>query len=132
MKVTLFIALCSIILSLNSFSQNIVVLRKSLFHTGTSFKLTKNDFKRVDSILNICTIKYGLSLPRFKRQYYPYKAKDGSKHVYVNCACYVDDINRWRKEEIIVTDGADCYFNVIINLKDNTYSEFGGTGVAIL
>jgi predicted choloylglycine hydrolase len=92
------------------------------------FKLSKLELNTVDSIFKICASKNRLIHSRYKRQYFPYISKDGSKHVKVVCFCETNF--NWKKNIVDVLDGGDCYFNVIINLDLKTYSDLDINGVA--
>jgi hypothetical protein len=67
--------------------------------------------------------KLDLSKRTYKRQYVPAMAPNGQKKVWVNCLCS-NSVEDWRHKVIIVKDGGPCYFNVLINLSDKSYSYF--------
>ena len=94
-----------------------------------SFKLNKVDLRMIDSILKAATVKHKLSISIYKRQYIPFIEKDGKKKVWVNCFCDNDN-NDWEKSIVLTEDGGDCFFNLVINLANKTYSDFEVNGVA--
>ena len=70
---------------------------------------------------NLKLTNFIIDLTRYKRQYVPVINSAGQKLVWINCSCYQLD-KQWKKEIIIVKDGGNCYFSVIINLSTKTYS----------
>jgi hypothetical protein len=77
-------------------------------------------------------IKYfTIDLKRYKRQYFATTNKKGDKEVWINCLCDINSWNQdWKKELLIVKDGGNCYFNLIINLSKQKYSELSVNGEA--
>jgi hypothetical protein len=89
---------------------------------GTYFKPGESDLNKANIIFEKCTAKNDLVHSQYKRQYIPYISKNGTKHIKVICFCRDEGIN-WKKEVLLVYDGGDCFFEVIINLATNTYSD---------
>ena len=71
---------------------------------------------------------YFIDLTRYKRQFIAVINTKGEKVVWVNCFCHAE-LN-WRKEEIVVYDGGNCYFNVKINLTKASWYEMMVNGEA--
>lgn len=72
--------------------------------------------------------KIDLSKNHYKKQYIAFLDEKGEKKVWVNCFCSAG--SDWRNEIVEVEDGGDCYFNLVINLSDNSYSFFYVNGEA--
>jgi len=62
------------------------------------------------------------SLDRYKLQFIAVVTPQGEKIIWVNGLCIARD--DWKKEIVIVNDGGDCFFNVMINLNKNIYYDF--------
>ena len=62
----------------------------------------------------------------------PFIDKAGQKKVWVNCFCldFHDDPTHWKKAIVLVDDGGSCYFNVIIDIGDNSFSDLEVNGDA--
>jgi hypothetical protein len=73
--------------------------------------------------------KIDLSKHNYKKQYVPAITSNGQKKVWVNFLCSTSLFD-WRHKIILVDDGGDCYFNVLINLSDKSYSYFIVNGKA--
>lgn len=68
----------------------------------------------------------------YYRQYFAYKNEKGQKVIYFNCFTknsYKND-DTWKKEEIIVMDGGNNYFSIVINLELQDCSLFTVHGIA--
>ncbi|WP_442587058.1 hypothetical protein ACSBL2_13510 [Pedobacter sp. AW31-3R] len=71
-------------------------------------------------------------LPDYYRQYIGFYNDKGEKVIYFNCFIRrptIDD-NNWQKEELMVKDGGNNYFSILINLQDEGCSLFMVHGVA--
>jgi len=97
---------------------------------GTYFKPSEAELSKADIIFKKCTSKNGLLHSRYKRQYIPYLSKNGTKHIKIICFCEDFGNNNWKKDILLVDDGGDCFFQVIINLATNTYSDLMINGIA--
>ncbi len=64
---------------------------------------------------------------KFFFQIVPY-VKDGKKLAYVNALCDRENLNNWKNYFYNVNDGGDCFWQVIVDLKSNTYSDFSMNG----
>lgn len=71
---------------------------------------------------------YFIDLTRYKRQFIAVLNAKGEKEVWANCFCNTS-LN-WRKEEVVVYDGGNCYFNVKINLTEATWYDMMVNGEA--
>ena len=54
----------------------------------------------------------------------------GEKEVWVSCFCDKQDNTYWKKDWVNVDDGGSCYFQIKINLTNNTVLGFYVNGVA--
>jgi hypothetical protein len=54
----------------------------------------------------------------------------GQKEVWVNCFCTPYEKRHWRKGVVMVLDGGPCFFNIKINLSNNTVMSLAVNGVA--
>ncbi len=82
------------------------------------------------------------SLPNYFRQYVGFLNSAGERMLWVNALCDIKDgmvENNgefelqpwpWKTEPIIVDDGGDCYWNILINIDKQEYSNFYVNGVA--
>ncbi|MDR2718678.1 MAG: hypothetical protein LBB89_11535 [Treponema sp.] len=118
---------------------------KQLFKESIPADLTKDDIINIDNILPMIISEHNkkvkanpyveswmnqeLDLSRYLRQYVPVLNKNGEKEVFVNC--FAADklfINGWKEtwnsEFLIMSDGGNDYFEIIINLNTGTYSHF--------
>ena len=97
------------------------------FNPAKSFNLTSADLEVVDEIFKKCTTQNNIDISyfHFKKQYVPFIDKDGQKKVWVNCFCsdFNNDLPDWKKFIVIVSDGGSCFFNLIINLSNNSFSD---------
>lgn len=62
----------------------------------------------------------------YYRQYISYYNEKGEKVIYFNCFTKnsTSNSNNWKKEELIVMDGGNNYFSVLINLQIEACSLF--------
>jgi hypothetical protein len=119
-----------------------------LFKNAKPSSLTQTETEEIDSILKQCIDAYNpdqqllfdtistahpeynlkvgnfiINLSKYKRQYFPVINSAGQKEIWVNCFCN-DFEKNWRKEMLIVKDGGNCYFSLVINLATKTFSRF--------
>ncbi|MGY3087089.1 hypothetical protein ACVWYF_000115 [Hymenobacter sp. UYAg731] len=71
---------------------------------------------------------YFINLSRYRRQFIAVINPKGEKKVWVNCFCSSEP--NWRKKELVVDDGGNCYFNVKINLTKAIWYEMMVNGEA--
>ena len=76
------------------------------------------------------------TLPDYVRQYVGFISPAGERMLWVNALCavleqpverngeYTMEAWPWQKELILVDDGGDCYWSILINLDERTYSNF--------
>ncbi|MEQ9467052.1 MAG: hypothetical protein RLN88_06535 [Ekhidna sp.] len=77
------------------------------------------------------------TLPNFMRQYVCFINEQNERMIWVNAHCNLPkvppDIDAgetefqhidWRNELVIIDDGGDCHWNILINLDKGTYSNF--------
>jgi hypothetical protein len=98
------------------------------FSIKKSFNLTNTDIKGVNDIFTKCVLQNNIdtSFFHYKRQYVSFIDKEGHKKVWINCFCWTtnDEYSDWKKSVVMVDDGGSCYFNLIIDLTDNSFSDF--------
>ena len=105
------------------------------FKSGEPTSLDASELKAIDQLLVECIADYNLNevpkrknifgaapieLEDYKRQYVPIINEQGEKEVSINCFCSALDVD-WRKEQVIVLDGGDCFFNLKVNLTQMKY-----------
>ncbi|WP_422084142.1 hypothetical protein [Ulvibacterium sp.] len=73
--------------------------------------------------------KLTIYLKDYKRQYFPVITENGEKEVWVNLFCTTEYTN-WREEIVIYYDGGNCFFNLKINLDNQSYLDFHVNGHA--
>jgi hypothetical protein len=58
-------------------------------------------------------------LPDYYRQYIGFYNEKGEKVIYFNCFTknLTGDDNNWKKEELMIMDGGNNYFSILINLQ---------------
>ncbi len=116
-----------------------------------SFQPTDNDYRKAETILlkglKSEKEKYSLFLDsinirNYYRQYVFFSKTNGDSMVYVNGFCEllkqpVDSCNTiiwkpidWKKTIVIVEDGGDCYWRILINLTKKNFDFFMINGEA--
>jgi hypothetical protein len=82
------------------------------------------------------------SLPNYFRQYVGFRNTAGDRIIWVNALCDIKNgmVEKngehilepwpWTKELIIVDDGGDCYWNILLNIDKEEYSNFFVNGEA--
>lgn len=63
------------------------------------------------------------ALERYHRQLIPVTNIYGEKEVWVNCVCWYG-FDRWRRDIAWAQGGGTCYFQMKVNLTQNTVSDF--------
>jgi hypothetical protein len=66
-------------------------------------------------------------LPEYKRQYVGI-IQNGSELILVNAFC--TDDSDWQEDAVIVLDGGDCFFRIIYDPGNRTFSDFQVNGEA--
>ncbi len=64
--------------------------------------------------------KHLLASNKYLRQYFPYYNEKGEKEVRVNCFCSAMGLD-WKKSEIRIEDGGNCFFSFYIRLDTKKY-----------
>lgn len=80
--------------------------------------------------LGINRKNYFINLPEYKRQLVAVITEKGEKEVWVNCFCGDIKADYWRKQEVVVDDGGNCFFNLRINLSTSTCHDLIINGMA--
>jgi hypothetical protein len=108
--------------------------------------LTNEDLKRIEIILINCINDYNrhrrpyngsseaaaqkLYLPIYKRQYIASFNTKGEKEIWVNCFCNSVEVD-WKRTLVIVQDGGNCFFNLLINLTTGHCDHLIVNGLAL-
>ena len=104
-------------------------------NTYSATSLSQSEVYKVDSIVNVCIQTNQRNLPpalkkhfeidfsKYKRQYVTVLNESREKEVWVNCFC-INPATDWTKEIVLAKDGGNCYFNVIINLRNMSCRDF--------
>jgi hypothetical protein len=89
-----------------------------------------SDFSGISSEEKDALVKtHFIDLANYKRQYFPIINSKGEKEVWVNCFCSGSwHFSEWRRQIVEVSDGGNCFFNVIINLTRRTYRDLRVNG----
>ena len=66
---------------------------------------------------------------KYYRQYVPVINENGEKEVWINFFCSTMKDN-WETDLVMVHDGGNCFFNIKVNLTNNTYSDLRINGYA--
>lgn len=69
-----------------------------------------------------------IKLVGYKYQLSPFLNEKGEKEVWINSFCEARE--NWKTQIITVEDGGSCYFNLFINLTQNSYTKFYVNGEA--
>jgi len=112
--------------------------------------LTQNDLGIADSLFNTAVNDYNnkqrpllkgwykkfqlqdstrvlINPKKYRRQYFAYTDSNGQKIIYINCFCNdhnFRDHPNWKKYEVIVDDGGNCYFELKVNIDHKKYFDF--------
>jgi len=74
--------------------------------------------------------RFELTLGGYRRQYMPIINENGEKEIWVNFFCGSFGSAKWETDPVIVMDGGNCYFSLIVNLTTKSYSGLGINGYA--
>jgi hypothetical protein len=83
---------------------------------GTLSTLSVIEIEQIEEILKDCLPELNRGLQKYKYQYVPYSIENREKLVWVNAFCS-KEAEYWKEDPVLVLDGGDCYFNLIINLS---------------
>jgi hypothetical protein len=70
-----------------------------------------------------------ISLDNYYRQYVPMINEKGEKEIWINCFC-ADFDTEWKNQLILVDDGGNCFFNLMINLDGMSFYDLMVNGHA--
>ena len=104
---------------------------RARFDNSKPYILTNADIDRIDQIFKKCVIENNINTNYFhyRKQYVPFIDKKGKRKVWINCFCEDSyDFSYWKKNIVFVDDGGSCFFNVIINITDRTFSDLRVNG----
>jgi hypothetical protein len=107
------------------------VLKKSMYvwniEQANVYKLKCDSFPNQHFYLS----NFNINLNNYNRQYIAVINSKGEKEVWINCICNTDK-NDWKKEIVLVDDGGNCYWQIIINItKKVSYDLFVNDNIAI-
>lgn len=106
--------------------------------------MNKGDFLIIDQQLSQCVAQYNremkshvkadsksylINISDYKRQYIASIDAKGNRNVWVNCFCEYGGLN-WKTQEISISDGGKCFFNLMVNLDNKTYYQLVVNGGA--
>ncbi|AWA31133.1 hypothetical protein HYN48_14105 [Flavobacterium magnum] len=106
------------------------------FNAIHKISLTKTELKILNEKLNKSVMIYNkihtkkIDLKNYNRQYFPYINAKGEKQVEINCFCQFFDNDNWKSKRVDVSDGGESYFNLNVNLDDNSFSDLSVNGRA--
>ncbi|WP_293313673.1 hypothetical protein [Pedobacter sp. UBA5917] len=125
--------------SLPQDTSSIAVLTYQNTNKKTKFpkniKLSKSDFLIIEQQLSKCIAQHNremknrfktdskfffINISDYKRQYIASIDAQGNRKVWVNCFCRTGRLD-WKTQEISVSDGGKCFFNLMIDLDKKTY-----------
>jgi hypothetical protein len=73
---------------------------------------------------------FTIELSYYRRQYVAYFNENGEKEVWINCFCFVNNNDDWKKAVFFVSDGGNCFFDLTVNLTLNNVLAFSVNGYA--
>ncbi len=109
--------------------------------TSDLFIAEKIIFSAIKDLKNKGLILSIKNLPFYGRQYVCFVNSKGERLIWVNALCRIlksqVEINGeyelkkwdWQNKLILVDDGGDCYWRILINIDKETYSDFYINGV---
>ena len=101
------------------------------FENPKAYFLNNADIDIINKVFKQCVSKNNIDTNYFhyRKQYVPFIDKSGKRKVWINCFCEgSDDFSYWKKHIVFVDDGGRCFFNVIIDITDNTFSNLQVNG----
>ena len=67
---------------------------------------------------------------KYYKQFIAVINSKGEKIVWANCVCEIKDFKYWKRSEVFVDDGGNCFFNLKINLTKGTTYDLMVNGIA--
>jgi hypothetical protein len=106
------------------FNLNSAPWLRERFDNPKPYILNNTDIGIINKIFKGCVLKNYIDTNYFhyKKQYVPFIDKEGNRKVWINCFCEDSHIDYWKKNIVFVDDGGRCFFNLIINITDETFS----------
>ena len=101
------------------------------FENPKAYFLNNADIDIINKVFKQCVSKNNIDTNYFhyRKQYVPFIDKSGKRKVWINCFCDdSDDFSYWKNHIVFVDDGGRCFFNVIIDITDNTFSNLQVNG----
>jgi hypothetical protein len=98
-----------------------------VFESGmTRTTLSDEEIPRVKALIKKAVDQYNaepttpIDLTGFRYQFVPLKNEKGEKEVWANCFCSYY-MGEWKTELVFVFAGGNCFFDVYVNLTQNTF-----------
>lgn len=109
---------------------------------GNGFKASKQEDYDVDGAEKLLLYAFddqkrptinrvaGRTLDEYDRQFVFAENDKGEKYVWINCftKSQEPDFKNWKTSLVLVKDGGNNFFNVLINLSGNKYEKFDVNG----
>ncbi|MEO7214099.1 hypothetical protein [Mucilaginibacter sp.] len=99
--------------------------------------ISAKEIQMIEKIISVTTTEHNkqsksrISNPgKYYKQIIAVTNLKGEKEVWVNCFCTAYEKRHWRKGVVLVLDGGPCFFNIKINLSNNTVMSLAVNGVA--
>ncbi|MEP4598013.1 MAG: hypothetical protein ABJZ92_17525 [Cyclobacteriaceae bacterium] len=74
--------------------------------------------------------QFSINLQDYRRQYVIGTTPTGDKLLHINFFCGTEGFEYWKDDYVIVDDGGNCFFQVLINISKIELLEFSVNGVA--
>jgi len=116
-------------LSLSELKEIEIILENCIDKYNIEQKLRFEELNNKHPEYNFDINQFTIDLKRYKRQYISVINNKGQKEVWINCFCDTFGMN-WKKEQIDVMDGGNCFFNLKVNISKKEYYDFMVNGVA--
>lgn len=100
-----------------------ILLKKCIDNYNPEQQSQFDSISKTHPEYNLKIQNFVIDLSKYKRQYFPVVNSTGQKEVWINCFCN-DFEKNWKNEMLIVADGGNCFFNLVINLTTNSYYRF--------
>jgi len=118
-------------------------LSDATFLEGKPTRLQREDFPIIEDVLvqsaedfneQIKSPAYSsdyrpINLKNYSFQLIPYQNSENETEVWVNAFCDDVGLNMW-EQIIVVDDGGECFFNLIINIDEVDYKDVYVNGIA--
>jgi hypothetical protein len=96
----------------------------------TPATLSSEEIEKIESLISTAVTKHNKKFGKYSNVENPSKYykqfiavinSTGEKEVWINCRCSIQGIEKeWKNDVVSTFDGGPCYFNLKINLNENT------------